>query len=137
MHLAPDLTLKLRDGGFVSILNSNEIVKPRSEIAGTHRPEGVFMARGAGVAKCGRIAPFNIADITPLLLYSLGLTVPEDLDGKLNIDVFEQAQLEASRPRMGPPTEQQKPFFESRKDRAADRDIEAQIRQRLRDLGYY
>jgi predicted AlkP superfamily phosphohydrolase/phosphomutase len=136
-HLAPDLTLTLRDGGFISVLNSNVIVKPRDEIAGTHRPAGVFLARGPGIARSAHVAPFDIEDITPLLLYSLGLDLPEDLDGKLNPHVFEREQLQAFPPRTGRPTQPLTPFFEVRRDREGDSDIEAQIKQRLRDLEYY
>jgi predicted AlkP superfamily phosphohydrolase/phosphomutase len=49
MHLAPDLTLALRDQGFISVLNANAPLKRRQEIKGTHRPEGIFIAAGQGI----------------------------------------------------------------------------------------
>ncbi len=48
-HIAPDLTLVLRDFGFVSTLRSDVLVRPRSEVAGTHQPDGVFLAKGPGI----------------------------------------------------------------------------------------
>jgi predicted AlkP superfamily phosphohydrolase/phosphomutase len=49
MSSAPDLTLSLRDGGLVSILPSEVLLKPRKETAGAHRPNGVFIAAGQGI----------------------------------------------------------------------------------------
>ena len=51
MERAPDLTLSIRDGGFVSILKSDVVLKPRPEVVGTHRPEGIFMAKGPGIRR--------------------------------------------------------------------------------------
>ena len=42
----PDITLRLRDGGLVSILKSNEILTQRPSADGTHRPEGIFIGHG-------------------------------------------------------------------------------------------
>jgi predicted AlkP superfamily phosphohydrolase/phosphomutase len=80
---APDMTLILRDRGFLSILNSDCVVRPRQEIAGTHGPAGVFLASGNGVARPARIGPLNIHDVTPILLHGLGIAAPGGLDGVL------------------------------------------------------
>jgi predicted AlkP superfamily phosphohydrolase/phosphomutase len=94
-ELAPDLLLTLRDGGFVSILNSGRPLKPRAEPVGTHRPEGIFMARGTGVRSATTTAPLSILDVAPTVLYSLGLPIPEDLEGRLPSHIFEPAFLAA------------------------------------------
>ena len=57
MHDAPDLLLVLRDFGFVSIKNKLPVVEPRTEIAGTHHPDGVFLAYGPGISQGATIAP--------------------------------------------------------------------------------
>ena len=73
MHDAPDLLLVLRDFGFVSIKNKLPVVEPRTEVAGTHHPDGVFLACGPGISKGATIARRKITDVGATLLYSLGL----------------------------------------------------------------
>jgi predicted AlkP superfamily phosphohydrolase/phosphomutase len=97
---APDLTLTLRDGGFISILESDQLVRPRPEVMGTHRLHGVFIANGAEVAGRGRLAEIGLTDITPMLLSALGLPIPEGLDGRLPAEVLrtDQPALAAADP---------------------------------------
>ena len=94
MHDAPDLLLVLRDFGFVSIKNKLPVVEPRTEIAGTHHPDGVFLAYGPGISKGATIARRNITDVCATLLYSLGLAVPSDFEGKVPQAMFTAEQLE-------------------------------------------
>jgi len=94
MHDAPDLLLVLRDFGFVSIKNKLPVVEPRTEIAGTHHPDGVFLAYGPGISKGATIARRQITDVCATLLYSLGLPVPSDFEGKVPPAMFTAEQLE-------------------------------------------
>lgn len=91
---SPDLTMRLRDGGFVSILKSPEIVVPRKHIDGTHRPNGIFIGHGPDIRKGGHIAPIDLLDMTPLMLYLLGLPVPENLEGRVPSEILEKTALE-------------------------------------------
>lgn len=77
----PDVSVRLRDGGFVSILNSPEIVVKRAHRDGTHRPNGIFIGYGPSFKRGAAIAPISILDITPLILHLLGIAVPRDLEG--------------------------------------------------------
>ncbi len=79
----PDITLKLRDGGFVSIISSDETVKPRDLADGTHRPEGIFIASGPAFRQDEQVDPLNLLDIAPLMLTLLGLPVPKNLEGRV------------------------------------------------------
>ncbi len=88
---SPDVTLHLRDGGFVSILKSDEIVVPRKHPDGTHRPNGIFIAYGPGIKSGVRIDPLQIVDITPLLLHVVGLPVPADMEGRVPTEIFADA----------------------------------------------
>ncbi len=97
MDDAPDLLLVLRDFGFVSIKNIEPVVEQRNEIAGTHHPEGVFFAYGKGIKQGRTHEPMNITDVGATLLYSLGLTVPPDFDGRVPEAVFTERHL-AERP---------------------------------------
>jgi len=85
---SPDVTLRLRDGGFVSILKSEDVVVPREHPDGTHRPNGIFIACGPDIRQGLAVEPLNLLDITPLLLHLLGLPVPEDLEGRVPAEIL-------------------------------------------------
>jgi predicted AlkP superfamily phosphohydrolase/phosphomutase len=134
-HLAPDLTLTLRDGGLVSILNADEPLKPRSEPAGTHRPEGVLVARGPGI-RCGvRLAAVSILDVMPMLLHGLGLEIPVDLEGRLPVEMYEPSFLRKRPARIGEPTCPPAGFGKA-PSYELDPSGEEAIMNRLRALGY-
>ena len=80
---SPDLTLHLRDHGFVSILKSTDVVLRREQADGTHRPNGIFVGYGPAFARNREIDPIDILDMTPLMLHLLGLPVPSDLEGRV------------------------------------------------------
>jgi len=85
---SPDLTLHLRDGGFVSILKSSEVVVPRKHADGTHRPNGIFVGFGPSFQRGLAAEALNLLDITPLLLHLLGLPVPQDLEGRVPVELL-------------------------------------------------
>jgi hypothetical protein len=85
---APDLTLVLEDYGFLSVLNADEVLKQRPEPVGTHRPQGVFMAGGAGIAGPRSLAALSIVDMAPTLLHSLGLPIPVDMEGRVATECY-------------------------------------------------
>jgi predicted AlkP superfamily phosphohydrolase/phosphomutase len=89
MSEAPSLTLTLRDGGFLSILGSREIVKPRSEVKGTHRPDGIFIAGGKSILEGLTVPNLSILDVAPTLLYSLGMEIPTDYEGNPATQLFD------------------------------------------------
>jgi hypothetical protein len=79
----------------VSILNSDKALKPRTEPAGCHSLDGIFMAFGEGIGK-GSFGPLKITDVAPALLYSLGLSVPEDLTGRVPTEIFTDERIKAA-----------------------------------------
>jgi predicted AlkP superfamily phosphohydrolase/phosphomutase len=134
MQDAPDLTLTLRDGGFVSILKSDVLLEPRSELLGTHHPEGTFIAWGPSIRKGLSFSQLSILDITPTLLYCLGLPIPEDLEGHVLTEILEQRLLQSHPVRMGEPTKPPEPF-PKRTTEEDDKD-RAEILSSLKALGY-
>jgi predicted AlkP superfamily phosphohydrolase/phosphomutase len=86
---APDMTVTLRDGGFVSILKSSDVVVPREFSDGTHRPNGIFIGRGPDIGVDQYIDPINISDITPLMLHLMGLPVPRNLSGRVPTEALQ------------------------------------------------
>jgi hypothetical protein len=108
--MAPDLTLSLRDGGFVSILKSDVILRPRPEVVGTHRPQGVFMAKGPGIRQGLSLPPLSITDVAPTLLYTLGLAIPKDLEGRVAAQILDPGALQRSPIVVGEPTQIPEPY---------------------------
>jgi predicted AlkP superfamily phosphohydrolase/phosphomutase len=101
-YRAPDLTLVLEDHGFISVLNADSAVKTRQEVAGTHRPDGIFIACGTGIVSGHCLDPLQIVDVAPTLLYSLETTIPTDLEGHVIEGCFEASFL-AGHPRLFSP----------------------------------
>ncbi len=93
MMEAPDLTLVLRDHGFVSIKNLSPAVIQRDRPAGTHHPDGIFMAAGPGI-KAGSVDRRRIVDVTASLVYSLGLPVPKDYEGEVPAEFFTEEWMQ-------------------------------------------
>lgn len=90
---APDLTLVMRDHGFISIKNKTPLVYKRPHVEGTHYPNGIFIASGPGIKQGAELPPLAIEDVTPCLLYSLGLDIPADLEGRVPEEVFQNEYL--------------------------------------------
>jgi predicted AlkP superfamily phosphohydrolase/phosphomutase len=137
VDLAPDLTLELQDGGFVSILASETSIIPQPQPRGTHRPDGIFVARGPALCRGRKLAALSILDVPPLILYSLGLPIPNDLEGRVPTAALESAALRdrpvqtAAFPTAAPvPTDDMPP------GPLLDEEAEAEILKRLRALGY-
>jgi predicted AlkP superfamily phosphohydrolase/phosphomutase len=84
----PDLSVRLRDGGFVSILNSTEVVVKRAHRDGTHRPNGIFIGYGPSFKRGTTIPTVSILDMAPLMLHLLGAPVPSDLEGRVPVEAL-------------------------------------------------
>jgi predicted AlkP superfamily phosphohydrolase/phosphomutase len=134
MASAPDLTLMLRDGGLVSILPSDTLLRPRAEITGAHRPNGVFVAAGKGMRRGISLPSLSILDVAPLLLYTLGLPIPEDLEGRVPGAVFELEHLR-SHP-IGFAAPHPLPSPKTAELPEIDPRMEAEVMGQLRALGY-
>lgn len=129
---APDLSLVLADGAAVSILRSDEVVRRREQPNGNHRWHGILLARGPEIRAGARVEELSIVDVAPLLLHSLGVPVPEGLDGRVPTELFDPGALARRPPSYAPaaapaPTAAAVPF---------DDEEEATIVGRLRALGY-
>ncbi len=133
---APDLSLILRDGCSMSVMRSPAVLKAREDVAGIHRPEGIFLAGGRGLRQGLRLPPLAIADTAPTVLHSLGLAVPGDFEGSVAVAAFTPESLAADPVRTGPPTEEPRAFPVQADDAEAAAEDEALIMERLKALGY-
>jgi predicted AlkP superfamily phosphohydrolase/phosphomutase len=70
-----------------------------AELSGTHEaaPDGFLMAYGASVARTRLLRRGSVVDVTPTILYFLGLPVGRDMDGYVRTDLF-QPSFTSGRP---------------------------------------
>jgi len=140
MKNAPDLTLMLRDNGFVSVRSTTPPLWKRDMPAGTHHPDGVFLAGGYGIRQGVETDLKQIVDVAPTFLYSQGLPIPSDFEGTIPQDFFTEEYWNAQPPRTGPATlsiEQlnASPSPSSSSEDATEED-KAKIIAQLQMLGY-
>lgn len=134
---APDLLLTLSDGSFVSVADEEPIVWNRPDIFGTHRPEGILIAGGPVIQQARPREPADILDIAPTLLYSLGLPIPGDYEGRVTTEAVKTVHLEANPLVIGENGEiAETPSSAKHKDSPYSEDEEKEIMDQLRALGY-
>ncbi len=132
---APDLLVTFEPEYMMSFgLNYLPGFRPRrTNQPGEHLREGVLMLNGPGI-KSGLLenAP-TIADVTPTLLYSLGVPIPHHMEGSLIEEAFEPSHIEDNAPSFVT-------WEETEEERSAHDDLKgedaSQIERQLRDLGY-
>ncbi len=131
---SPDISVRLRDGGFVSILKSDQIVVPREHPEGTHRPNGIFVAHGPDIRSNGQVKPLDLLDITPLLLHLLGLPMPENLEGRVPSEILRSETAHA--PRLEKPNVTKLPARSRRKREDASPEEKEALMSMLKKLNY-
>ncbi len=102
---------------------------------GTHRMNGIFFMKGEGVKKGFEIKGAKIIDVAPTILHSMGQPVPDDMDGKILSESFEEGVLKSRPVRY----EKALPLLrEEADDRAVYSDDEKdEIMKGLKGLGYW
>lgn len=65
-----------------------------TKLTGDHRPEGILMLKGPNLRRGGRLPPASVLDVTPTVLYILGLPLGRDMDGRVIREAFEPSFLE-------------------------------------------
>ncbi len=133
---APDLTLILRDRSFLSVLCADAPLKPRIAPYGTHHPNGIFFARGHGIRAGVELPTAPIVDVAPTLLYSLGLAIPDDMEGKVQTGAFEQSLLESRPIRTEKTTGSPKRPISKNDTVTVDEDFRKEAIDRLKALSY-
>jgi predicted AlkP superfamily phosphohydrolase/phosphomutase len=137
--LAPDLTLDLADGGLISILASDQTYRRRDVPSGTHRAEGIFLARGPGIESGLRLQGLSILEVAPLLLDSLDLEVPAEMERRVPASVHHPSWPRSRPARVSTAARAPEPPAVAPAAPSPDlftKEDEAKLAQRLRDLGY-
>jgi len=145
---APDIIFKWRNNryihrpstpysrdGFIKILTKKELDNSESfhRPSGVHRAEGILIAFGPGISVNKNLAKAKLMDIAPTVLYGLEIPVPEDMDGSILVNLFEQEFIK-NRPIIYGKKKEECSFNEAKE--IYDAEEEVIIQDRLKGLGY-
>lgn len=106
------------DHGFQSSTDSNKAI-------GTHNPEGIYIVSGPGITSKQGLPQF-IEDVTPTILYLMGMPTGQDMDGKVFTEVSEMIGRK-------PATV---PTYEKVRRDSTDEPVDGDTWESLRGLGY-
>jgi hypothetical protein len=140
---APDLLIHWKDYAYFTKkgidkagqIFSSELTLDASNFphSGTHRLDGIFLARGACIRPGQWLSGLRIVDVAPSLLYLQGAAIPNDLDGHLKTEMFDDGYLSANPPRYTSDGATREPPTQTPPSPLEDDEI---LRERLRSLGY-
>ena len=69
---------------------TEKLVTPHPVYSGNHDMEGIIIAKGESIKPGVRAGPFDIIDVAPTLLHSLGLPIPSGTDGRVLTEILAQ-----------------------------------------------
>jgi predicted AlkP superfamily phosphohydrolase/phosphomutase len=131
---APDLLLIPKEGYAVAPYRSR-MFEPTGWASGEHSMQGIFLACGPHVKDGGQpVDGARLLDILPTVLHATGLPVPDDVDGRVLVEIFEADWLAQN-----PPTFEEATRFDVHPgDRVSvySSTEDGEVRNRLRGLGY-
>jgi predicted AlkP superfamily phosphohydrolase/phosphomutase len=137
-HLAPDLTVVLRDWRYRTIglhdFTTNRLISPAFGPTGDHRMEGVLIAAGPPFRPGSAPENANLLDVAPTVLHLLGVPVPGDMDGRVLTEILDPAF--APVPAAVSNGAGATPGAEEPVTVAYTEEEDEAIQQRLADLGY-
>ena len=142
LDLLPDLVFDLGDGPYLAS-DAPMAAKmleplPSNLLQGRHRPTGVLAATGAGIAAGRRIEGARIVDVAPTILYALDLPIPDDMDGRPLVEIFEKEFQQSHPVRHAPAVDEKDLTGLGKPVRSTEstEEEEAEMERRLRGLGY-
>ena len=103
MDRAPDIILTLAEGYAAGVEAHPPVitdVDPASlaRVSGEHLQHGILIAKGPMVRANALVKDARLMDIAPTILYSLGLPIPETMDGRVVSGLFQPDFLEMHHP---------------------------------------
>ncbi len=137
----PDLVVEWSDQAFFSgnreKKGEKRIRKEKFQLtrimrSGEHRSDGIFIARGRNLKKKEEIPSIHIMDLTPTILYLLGHSVPDDMDGKVATQIFKEEFFTNRSVKFRKAKEWQRPSIRE----TYSEDQEKRIKEKLKGLGY-
>lgn len=99
-------------------------------LPGDHDLEGILLAVGRGIRSGAPVNGARLIDLAPTLLYTLGLPIPQDMDGNVLVDMFDETFTGHQPIAYCEPTGEPAQEFELAV-------VDELVEQRLRELGYF
>jgi len=98
VEFGPDIVFELKDMSYLTKENigQHNLFESSGFESGSHRREGILVMNGPVFKKGLKFPKASILDVTPSILYSLGIPVDSDMDGKVLTDWFEERFVEES-----------------------------------------
>jgi len=137
----PDLILTPHESlAVVRKIRGRRVVRWLSydRLEGTHRPDGVLIASGPGIARAANVHA-NIVDCAPTILAMLGLRIPDDMQGRVIHELFERQptiEYEAAKAADPPSSVGSSDGRSVEKEEVYSARELQQVTERLSDLGY-
>jgi predicted AlkP superfamily phosphohydrolase/phosphomutase len=72
---------------------SNRVIIDDPKISGTHRMHGVLLAKGPWCRKGASLEGATLLDLAPTVLHLAGCRVPDDMDGRVLAELFDEGFL--------------------------------------------
>lgn len=132
---APDILFELQRSYRVSDLTGRGALfsDVSQEPWGFHEQEGIWAMSGPGIEPGLKVDGAHIMDVMPTLLYSLGLPVPDDVDGRVLLEIYSPA-WQADHPLHSQHAPEADTDAQASHPFSAEE--EALIKERLKGLGY-
>ena len=131
----PDISLRAKGYSYLGAAELGRaalVTDMRHDPRGFHRPNGIFVAIGNDIQPGLEIKGASIIDVAPTILFSMGLALPQDMDGRV-LDIFSEEFRRANPIQYETPSE---PTLQaSEREIYSPEDREA-LEERLRGLGY-
>ncbi|HSJ58067.1 MAG TPA: alkaline phosphatase family protein, partial [Anaerolineae bacterium] len=132
----PDVVFDLGDSPYLAsdALAAADVIAPLPPdyLQGRHRPTGILVAAGQSVRRGFEVGGARIVDVMPTVLYSLGLPVPRDVDGRVLEEIFCDEYRDAHPVAHDDPVD---PATDGAAQVYDEQDM-AEMERRLRGLGY-
>lgn len=92
VDLSPDIVYQQEDGVYSAPgIGRREVFDTSKKWKAENHIEGMFLIAGPGIKKGMRIDRMSILDIAPTILTCFGVDLPDDLDGRLLNETFEES----------------------------------------------
>ena len=108
----------------------SKIVGDTGNLSGWHRIDGLFMCYGPDIQR-GKRVDARLIDILPTVLHMMHVPIPDDVDGRVLSQIFEEGSTHALTPPRYEHVE-----FTSRPSFEYSKEEEQMIHEKLRTLGY-
>lgn len=88
LELAPDIVTSMKVGVAACHLEPKEIFSVNNGATGSHTDWGVLVGWGPGILQGAEVSGARLEDVTPTALYSLGVPLYDDMDGRPLTSLF-------------------------------------------------